>query len=84
MATADRLAIAALTAIAADPQLLARFLALTGYRATDIRTAAGEPEFLSGVLHFAARHEPILLAAGTVVGLDPPAVRQLINTLNLD
>ncbi|MHA1189454.1 MAG: DUF3572 family protein [Alphaproteobacteria bacterium] len=74
----DTVAIAALATIAADPQMLNRFLALTGHQGGDIRKAAQEPEFLAGVLHFTAEHEPVLLAAAASLGLTPDAVRILL------
>ncbi len=76
----DTVAIAALASIAADPQMLSRFLALTGHQGGDIRKAAQEPEFLAGVLHFTVEHEPVLLAAAASLRLTPDAVRNLLQT----
>lgn len=58
---AEAIAVQALTFIAADGELLPRFLALTGIEAANIRHAAREPGFLAGVLQFVLAHEPTLL-----------------------
>lgn len=58
---AEALAIRALGFVAGDPELLPRFLAITGIEAGSIREAAREPGFLAGVLHFILAHEPTLL-----------------------
>jgi len=47
---AESLAIQALSFIAQDPERLGRFLALTGIGPAEIRSAAAEPGFLTGVL----------------------------------
>ena len=49
---AEALAIRALGFVAADPELLPRFLAISGIEAQSIRQAAREPGFLAGVLQF--------------------------------
>ena len=59
---AEAIAISALGFIASDPELLPRFLAITGIEASAIRRAASEPGFLAGVLQFIVAHEPTLLA----------------------
>ncbi|MBX3531034.1 MAG: DUF3572 domain-containing protein [Rhizobiaceae bacterium] len=64
----EALAIEALGFVAADPELLQRFLALTGIEAADIRAAARQSGFLAGVLAFVAAHEPTLLAFAASAG----------------
>lgn len=71
---AEALAIAGLGFIAADPELLSRFLALTGIEASSIRGAAREPGFLAGVLHFLLAHEPTLLRFAEHAGATPETV----------
>lgn len=71
---AEAVAIAALGFVAADPELLPRFLALTGIEISSIRKAAGEPGFLAGVLQFIAAHEPTLLRFAEETGTPPDAV----------
>ena len=60
-AGAESLAIGALSFIASDPELLHRFLALTGLQPSQIREAARESGFLAGVLDFLMDHELSLI-----------------------
>ncbi len=71
---AEALAISALSFIASDPVLMPRFLAITGIDASDIRHAAAEPGFLTGVLNFLLAHEPSLMAFCEATGTDPQQV----------
>ena len=68
------LAIAALSWIAADSDLMNRFLALTGIEPAHIRSAAGEPGFLAGVLDFLLAHEPTLMRFCDDNGIRPETV----------
>lgn len=68
---AQSIAIQGLSFIASDPDLLPRFLALTGIEANHIRQAALEPGFLAGVLQFILTHEPTLLAFSEATGIAP-------------
>ena len=78
---AESLAIQALVFLANDPELLPRFLALTGIQASDIRTAAREPGFLAGVLQFYLSHEPTLLRFCEDNGLDPSVFQLALHKL---
>jgi hypothetical protein len=80
-AAAQQLAIDALAFIAGDPQLLPRFLAITGIEPSRIRTAAAEPGFLAGVLAFVAAHEPTLLAFADHAGVAPTLVAEALRAL---
>lgn len=71
---AEAIAISALGFVASDPELLPRFLALTGIEASAIRRAASEPGFLAGVLQFIVAHEPTLLRFAEATGTPPGAV----------
>jgi Protein of unknown function (DUF3572) len=71
---AEQLAIAALGFIAAEPERLGRFLALSGIGPESIRTAAREQNFLLGVLDHVVADEPLLLAFAAEGGLDPEEV----------
>ncbi len=82
-ADAEALAIAALAFVASDPELLPRFLAITGLEAQSIRQAAGEPEFLAGVLNFILAHEPTLLKFCEESGFEPARVAAAIRFLPL-
>jgi hypothetical protein len=68
---AATLAIAALGYVAGDPEHLERFLALTGITPGDIRTAAGTPGFLAGVLDYVAGDEALLRAVAAHAGVAP-------------
>lgn len=68
---AEAVAIEALGFVAADPELLPRFLALTGIEAKDIRRAAAEPGFLAGVMQFILAHEPTLMKFAEASGRPP-------------
>lgn len=70
----DMVAIQALAFIAADDQLMSRFLALTGLDVADLRAAAAEPGFLVAVLDFLGGHEPDLVAFAQSADLTPEAV----------
>jgi len=78
---AEALAIQALGFIAADPELLPRFLAITGIEASAIRQAAREPGFLAGVLQFIAAHEPTLLRFSEETGIPPKSVASALRDL---
>lgn len=70
-AAAEELAIAALGFIAAEPERLGRFLAITGLGPDSIRDAAREPRFLAGVLDHIAADESLLLAFAAEHEIDP-------------
>ncbi|HKA81105.1 MAG TPA: DUF3572 domain-containing protein [Xanthobacteraceae bacterium] len=74
MAAAEALAIAALGFIAAEPDRLGRFLAVTGIGPDSIRAAAREPRFLAGVLDHVAADEQLLLAFAAEHEIDPDAL----------
>jgi len=78
---AEALAIAGLGFIAADPELLPRFLALTGIEASSIRAAAREPGFLAGVLNFILAHEPTLHRFAEHAGTSPEIVAASVRVL---
>ena len=78
---AEALAIRALGFVAADPELLPRFLAITGIEAGSIRQAAREPGFLAGVLHFIAAHEPTLMRFSQESGIPPQQVSAALRAL---
>jgi hypothetical protein len=71
---AETIAIQALGFVASDPELLPRFLAITGIEAAEIRRAAREPGFLAGVLQFILAHEPTLMSFAETAGIAPSAV----------
>lgn len=79
--SAEQLAIQALGFVAADPDLLPRFLALTGIEASQIRRAAEEPGFLAGVLQFILAHEPTIQAFCSAAEIAPAQVGAALRAL---
>jgi hypothetical protein len=80
-AAAEELAIAALGFIAAEPERLGRFLAVTGIGPDSIRQAAREPHFLAGVLEHIAGDERMLMAFAAEIAIDPSDVIPARDTL---
>ena len=68
---AEALAIQALTFIAGDGERLGHFLAATGIGPAQIRTASGEPGFLTGVLDYLVGDESLLASFAAETGFDP-------------
>jgi hypothetical protein len=73
-ADAEKVAIEALSFLAADPARLGRFLAATGIGPGEIRAAAREPRFLAGVLDHIADDESAMLAFAQETGFAPELV----------
>jgi hypothetical protein len=78
---AEAVGIQALAFVAGDPELLPRFLAITGIGAGQIRLAAREPGFLGGVLDFILAHEPTVLKFAEETGVDPASIAAARRTL---
>ena len=79
---AEQIAVSALSFVASDPELLPRFLAITGIEASQIRRAAEEPGFLAGVLEFILAHEPTLDAFAAYADIDPADVGAALRALS--
>ena len=79
--SAEALAIQALGFVAANPELLPRFLAISGIEAQSIREAAREPGFLAGVLQFILAHEPTLMRFSEETGIPPQQVSAALRAL---
>ena len=71
---AEALAVAALRFLAAEPERLGRFLAVTGIGPEAIREAAREPQFLAGVLDHVAADERLLIEFAAEAKIKPEAV----------
>ena len=80
-AAAETLALAALAFIAAEPERLGRFLAMSGIGPDSIRAAAREPQFLLGVLDYVAADEPLLIAFAAENAIPPRAVMEARDTI---
>lgn len=78
---AENLAIEALVFLAQQPDLMNRFLSLTGIEVSSIREAAGEPAFLTGVLQFYLAHEPTLMQFCEATGNKPESMNQALRFL---
>jgi hypothetical protein len=48
--------------LASEPDMLGRFLALSGIQPQQLRSAVGDPQFLAGMIDFLMGHEPTLMA----------------------
>ena len=71
---AQAVAVAVLGWLAGEPELLSRFLALTGVTPAEVRGAVNDPGFLAGLVEFLMGHEPTLLAFSAATGIAPEAV----------
>ncbi len=60
-ADAEATAVAVLGWLANEPDMLSRFLALSGVQPGQLRQAVGDPAFLAGMLEFLMQHEPTLM-----------------------
>ncbi|MEI2301701.1 DUF3572 domain-containing protein [Ensifer sp. MJa1] len=74
MKSAEEIAIDILAWLAGEPELLSRFLALTGTEPGSLRTAIAEPGFMGGITAFLMEHEPTLLAFCEATGTAPQDV----------
>src|SRR5258708_33526108 len=78
---AEALAIAALAFLASEPEHLGGFLAATGVGPDQIRGAARDQSFLSGVLDHFSGNETLLIAFAQHQGIDPTEVERARATL---
>lgn len=69
--SAEMIAIAAITHIAASERLLGRFLDLSGLTVADLRAGVDTPDVQRAALDFLAAHEPDLLACAQDTGIAP-------------
>ncbi|MDO9415903.1 DUF3572 domain-containing protein [Pararhizobium sp.] len=74
MSTADEIAISVFGWLANEPELLGRFLALTGTDLGSLRSSVNDPAFLAGLLDFLMGHEPTLMAFCTATDTRPEDV----------
>jgi hypothetical protein len=73
-ADAEATAVAVLGWLAKEPEMLSRFLALSGVQPTQLRQAVGDPAFLAGMLEFLMQHEPTLMEFCTATDTKPETV----------
>jgi hypothetical protein len=79
---AENVAIQVLGYLAADPERLERFLALSGLDIASIRSAAANPGFLAGVLDHIAGDESLMIACAADLGLPPADLERARATLS--
>lgn len=60
--------------LAGEPDMLGRFLALSGVQPHQLRNAVSDPGFLAGMIDFLMNHEPTLLAFCQATATPPEAV----------
>ena len=82
-AAAEVIAIDALAFIAADDDLLSRFVALTGLDPSTVRSEIQKPAFLHGVMHFLVEDERLLVAFAASAGLKPEQVAAAAQALGV-
>ncbi len=71
---AEKIAVAILGWLASEPDMLRRFLALSGLEADQLRHAVTDSGFLAGMIDFVMAHEPTLLAFCEATGTKPESV----------
>jgi len=84
---AEMLAIQAVAFIGQEPGRLGGFLDVTGLTVARLRTAAKEPNFLSGVLDYMLADESLLVEFAESAGIDPSDVaraRQVLSRHSLE
>ncbi|OJT95868.1 DUF3572 domain-containing protein [Metarhizobium album] len=75
-------AIAVLSWLANEPDMLSRFLALTGVAPGELRHAMGDTGFLAGLIDFIMGHEPTLMAFCAATDTAPETVAAAWRTLS--
>ncbi len=60
--------------MAGEPEILDRFLAVSGLDGRTIRTAASDPGFLGGVLDFAVGDDAVMVAFASHAGIAPDRI----------
>jgi len=73
---AETLAVSALTYLASEPESLGGFLTTTGIGPDQIRIAARDPDFLSGVLDYFLNDEALLVAFARSEGIEPSEIQR--------
>lgn len=73
-ADAEATAVAVLGWLANEPDMLSRFLALSGVQPGQLRQAVDDPAFLAGMLEFLMQHEPTLMAFCAATESKPESV----------
>lgn len=72
---AEMIGVAGLSYLAADPERIGRFLAVTGLGPENVRAAARDPSFLPALLDYLLANETELVAFAQEMNLDPARIR---------
>jgi hypothetical protein len=83
-ADAEAIALEVLQRLAAEPERLGRFLALSGLDPRSIRRAAAEPGFLAGVLEHVAGDEALYVELAGELGISPERLEEARRHLSPD
>ncbi|HEY3639321.1 MAG TPA: DUF3572 domain-containing protein [Rhizomicrobium sp.] len=70
----ELLAVKALGFLAETPELLVRFMGLSGATPADLRDRIGDPGFLGGVLDFLLENDETTAAFCTAENIDPRSI----------
>ena len=81
MTDAEETAVAVLGWLAGRPELMSRFLALSGLSADGLRQAARQQGFFGGLLAFLMNHEPTMMAFCAETGMAPETVASAYRAL---
>lgn len=71
---AESIAVAALGYLASEPDRLARFMALSGIDAAELRARAGDRDMLAAILEHVLGDESLLLVFAASAGLAPQSI----------
>ena len=71
---AETIGVEALSFMASNPEVLRRFLDVTGMEPGQLREAASKPSFFVGLLDFILAHEPTVLDFAAAAELDPTEI----------
>ncbi|WAJ31070.1 DUF3572 domain-containing protein [Antarcticirhabdus aurantiaca] len=81
---ADAVGVEALSFLAGDPKLLARFLDLSGIEPMEMRARISDPAFFAGLLDFLLAHEGTLAAFSQASGRAGESVAAAREALSAD
>lgn len=76
------LAVSVLQWLAEEPDMLSRFLALSGLGPHDLRAAMADTGFHAGLLDFIMQHEPTLMAFAEKSGYSPAQIADAWNRIS--
>lgn len=71
---AQEIAVAILTWLGEEPDMLTRFLSLSGVEASSLRQFSASPGFAAALMEFVMGHEPSLMAFSARSGIAPDVV----------